>query len=59
MGLGLFGGGEGAARYFASRGDEVTVTDLRDAETLAPAVVALSGLPVRFALGGHRDEDFA
>ena len=59
MGLGLFGGGEGAARYFASRGDEVTVTDLRDAETLAPAVEALSGLPVRYALGGHRDEDFA
>jgi UDP-N-acetylmuramoylalanine-D-glutamate ligase len=29
MGLGLFGGGEGAARFFAARGAKVTVTDLR------------------------------
>ena len=32
MGLGLFGGGVAAARWFAARGANVTVTDLRDAD---------------------------
>jgi len=36
MGLGLFGGGAGAASYFAKRGARVTVTDLKSAEALAP-----------------------
>lgn len=58
MGLGLFGGGVGVARYLARRGARVTVTDLRTAEELAPAVRALEGLDVRFVLGEHRVEDF-
>jgi len=59
MGLGLFGGGAGAARFYAERGHQVTVTDLRDAGTLAPAVEKLAGLDVRFRLGGHDEADFA
>jgi UDP-N-acetylmuramoylalanine--D-glutamate ligase len=58
MGLGLFGGGLAAARYFASRGAQVTVTDLRTAEQLRESVAALQGTGVELRLGGHREEDF-
>lgn len=58
MGLGLFGGGVGAARFFAQRGARVTVTDLKSAEVLAPSVRALDGLPVTFHLAGHDPADF-
>lgn len=58
MGLGLFGGGVGVARHLASRGARVTVTDLRTADELAPAIRALAGVDVRFVLGEHRREDF-
>lgn len=58
MGLGLFGGGVAAARFAAQRGARVTVTDLRDADTLAPAVAALRELPLEFVLGEHREADF-
>ncbi|MCX5685750.1 MAG: UDP-N-acetylmuramoyl-L-alanine--D-glutamate ligase [Planctomycetota bacterium] len=59
MGLGLFGGGVGAARYLAGLGAHVTVTDKKDAKTLAPSIKALEGLPVTFHLGGHSAADFA
>ncbi len=59
MGLGLHGGGAAAARYCASRGAKVTVTDLRSADTLRPSVEALADLDIRFVLGEHRDEDFS
>ncbi len=58
MGLGLFGGGAGAARYFARLGAKVTVTDLSTPEKLAKSVQALSGLDIEFVLGKHRPEDF-
>lgn len=58
MGLGLFGGGLGAARFWAELGSEVTVTDLRDAATLAPSIEQLKGLPIRYVLGRHEPEDF-
>ena len=59
MGLGLFGGGEGAARHYASQGNvEVTVTDVRDEEALRPTLDALSGLPIRRVLGRHEEADF-
>lgn len=57
MGLGLFGGGVGAARYLAKSGAKVTVTDLKTAEQLAESVKALEGLPIELHLGGHRDAD--
>jgi len=58
MGLGRFGGGEGAARFWAGLGAEVTVTDLADAGALAESVRRLDGLPIRFVLGRHEEEDF-
>jgi UDP-N-acetylmuramoylalanine--D-glutamate ligase len=58
MGLGLFGGGEGAVRFLAERGADVTVTDLRDAATLAPPLERLRDLPLRYRLGQHTDTDF-
>jgi len=59
MGLGLFGGGVAACRYFAERGARVTATDLRPAEELRESVEALADLPVTFHLGGHLEEDFS
>ncbi|MCR4290089.1 MAG: UDP-N-acetylmuramoyl-L-alanine--D-glutamate ligase [Candidatus Scalindua sp.] len=58
MGLGLFGGGVGAARFLASQGAEVTVTDLKSAEELSASLKRLDDLPVKFRLGKHNEEDF-
>ncbi len=58
MGLGFFGGGMGAARYFANRGARVTVTDLKTADELAHSIKALDGLDITFHLGGHVEDDF-
>lgn len=58
MGLGLNGGGLASTLYFARRGAEVTVTDLRTEEVLAPTLEALSELRVRFVLGKHEEADF-
>ncbi len=59
MGLGLFGGGVGAAEYWAKKGAAVTVTDLRDRETLAPSISALSRYSnITYVLGEHREQDF-
>jgi len=58
MGLGLFGGGVGAARFFAERGAQVTVTDRREAGALAESLEALRGLPIRYVLGRHDPDDF-
>ena len=57
LGLGLFSGGVAAARFFSGRGDRVTVTDLRDAETLRSSLDELQDVPVRFVLERHREED--
>src|SRR5947207_13038336 len=58
MGLGLQGSGMAAARYAAQQGAIVRVTDMKWPEILAPSVRALSGLPIEFVLGEHRNEDF-
>jgi UDP-N-acetylmuramoylalanine--D-glutamate ligase len=58
MGLGLFGGGAGAARYFAERGHTVRVTDLRSEDELFPAVNELSDLSLEYHLGAHPEEIF-
>jgi UDP-N-acetylmuramoylalanine--D-glutamate ligase len=59
MGLGLLGGGVASARYAVAQGaTEVTVTDLRSADMLAPSVAKLEGLPIRYVLGRHDEEDF-
>jgi UDP-N-acetylmuramoylalanine--D-glutamate ligase len=58
MGLGVLGGGVGAARYLASHGAHVTVTDMRDEAALASSVEELRGLPITFHLGHHDRVDF-
>ena len=58
MGLGSFGGGVGLTRYLVSQGALVTVTDLQQATALAGALRALDGIPIRFVLGEHHDENF-
>ena len=58
LGLGTRAGGLGVARYLASQGAEVTVTDMRPAGALAESLAALAGLPSRFVLGGHEERDF-
>ncbi len=58
MGLGLFGGGVGAARHFAENGAAVTVTDKRAERDLKPSIEALKDLPIRFVLGAHYEDDF-
>ena len=59
MGLGHFGGGAAAARWLATRGAIVTVTDLADEKVLAPALESLAHLPIAaFHLAGHCEEDF-
>ena len=59
MGLGLFGGGVGVARFLANQGARVTVTDLKGATELAASIKQLEGLPISFKLGGHSEPDFA
>ncbi|WIG61173.1 MAG: UDP-N-acetylmuramoyl-L-alanine--D-glutamate ligase [Ktedonobacterales bacterium] len=59
MGLGLLGGGVGAARYAVEQGAaEVVVTDLRGEDVLAPSIAQLAGLPIRYVLGRHDVDDF-
>lgn len=58
MGLGLFGGGAGAARFLATCGANLLVTDLRPGEKLAPSMHLLDGLPITYRLGEHFEQDF-
>jgi len=59
IGLGSRQGGVGVARYLVEQGAEVRVTDLRDAEQLAPSLADLAGLPIGWTLGEHREADVA
>lgn len=58
MGLGLNGGGMAAAKFFASKGAVVTVTDLRSAQVLKPSMDMLAGLDIRYVLEKHDTADF-
>ncbi|MDR2716536.1 MAG: UDP-N-acetylmuramoyl-L-alanine--D-glutamate ligase [Treponema sp.] len=66
MGLGLHGGGLESARFLLKRGAELTVTDLRDEQTLAPSIEQLEAAckngsrraSVRYVLGKHEIDDF-
>ncbi len=55
MGLGRFGGGIGVAKWFASQGHRVIVTDQQPMEKLADSIAQLAGLPIEYALGGHAE----
>ena len=58
LGLGILGGGVGVAKYLASHGGIVTVTDMRPAEDLQSSIDQLAGLPITYHLGGHDLADF-
>ncbi|MCL4395580.1 MAG: UDP-N-acetylmuramoyl-L-alanine--D-glutamate ligase [Chloroflexi bacterium] len=58
MGLGVHGGGLGVAAWLVRQGARVTVTDVKPAEELRSSLDALSGLPIRYSLGGHQEADF-
>jgi UDP-N-acetylmuramoylalanine--D-glutamate ligase len=58
MGLGLNQGGVGTARFLARAGAKVLVTDLKSEKELLPSLKKLRGLPIKYALGRHREEDF-
>jgi len=60
MGLGLNGGGLATARFFAANGAEVTITDKKGADELAPSIAALADFPsIRYVLGTHEPGDFS
>lgn len=58
MGLGRFGGGLDSARFAASNGAHVLVTDLSAAADLQDSIDGLCGLDIEYRLGEHREEDF-
>ncbi|NTW97904.1 MAG: UDP-N-acetylmuramoyl-L-alanine--D-glutamate ligase, partial [Oscillochloris sp.] len=64
MGLGVHGGGLGAARWLLRQGALVTVTDMASPEALAAPLAKLNaaaeqlGASVAYTLGDHRAEDF-
>lgn len=58
MGLGLLGGGVGVAKFFCQQGTEVLVTDLKTKKELKESIQKLKGLPIKYILGKHRQEDF-
>lgn len=58
LGLGLHGGGVGAARYVARKGALLRVTDLRSPAALRPSLKKLSKIKnIKFILGKHRAQD--
>ncbi|MEI6877163.1 MAG: UDP-N-acetylmuramoyl-L-alanine--D-glutamate ligase [Spirochaetota bacterium] len=59
MGLGLHGGGLSTARFLASAGARVTVTDMKNEAELADSIAALEGLSIRYVLGRHDLADFS
>lgn len=59
FGLGLSGGGVGAAKFFYRAGAKVTVTDIKTKEELEPSVKKLEGFKdIKYVFGQHRSEDF-
>ncbi len=60
MGLGLLGRGVGNAEFLAKMGVDLTVTDLKSEEELAPSLERLRDFKrIKYVLGEHRLEDFS
>jgi UDP-N-acetylmuramoylalanine--D-glutamate ligase len=55
--VGLAREGADLARFLAQQGADVLVTDAKPAAELGEALASLSGLPIRYALGGHPIEE--
>ena len=59
LGLGLLGRGVNVAKFLAELGTELTITDLKSAEALAPSLKQLAKFKnIRYILGEHKLEDF-
>lgn len=59
MGLGLLGRGINLVKFLYECGANLTVTDLKSKDELAPALEELKGLEgIEYVLGGHNMEDF-
>lgn len=58
FGYGLHGGGFDSAMYFLGRGDNVTVTDIRNREMLGESVDYLEKKGAVIHCGGHMTDDF-
>jgi len=62
LGLGLLGRGIGDAKFLIKCGAKLTITDLKNAEELQPAIKELKKLKnfsdIEMHLGAHRFEDF-
>ncbi|MHC4870891.1 MAG: UDP-N-acetylmuramoyl-L-alanine--D-glutamate ligase [Planctomycetota bacterium] len=59
MGLGTFGGGTGAVRFWANLGADITVTDLCSEEELQTSISEISDLNCKLTLGRHEENDFS
>ncbi len=57
FGLGLNQGGVGSAKFFAKHGDDVRVTDLKNAEILKPSLDQLKDFKINYTLGEHQNKD--
>ncbi len=59
LGLGLLGRGVNVAKFLADLGVDLTITDLKSAEALAPSLKQLTKFKnIRYVLGGHKLDDF-
>ncbi len=58
VGLGRLGGGVAAARFFASRGAQLTVTDQLSVDNLAVSLRTLKKYRIIYTLGRHDKKDF-
>lgn len=59
MGLGILGRGVNVARFLVERGAELTITDLKTEEHLAPSLKKLSRFKnIKYVLGKHDLADF-
>ncbi|MCA9027513.1 MAG: UDP-N-acetylmuramoyl-L-alanine--D-glutamate ligase [Planctomycetaceae bacterium] len=59
MGLGRFGGGQGAVEFLCSQGADVTVTDRRSSKELSDILEQFAvASNLHWHLGGHQEEDF-
>ena len=60
MGLGILGRGVNVAKFLAECGAELTVTDLKAEDQLAPSLKKLSKFPkIKYVLGRHDLADFS
>ncbi len=58
MGLGTKGGGVESARFAYEHGAKITITDLKDEESLRESLKLVKDIPKALVLGKHRETDF-